>query len=40
MATVSAPFKGGEKVLYAVRTNADGVADNMILPAPDREVTI
>lgn len=37
--TVSAPFKGGEKVLYAVRTNADGVADNMILPAPDREAS-
>ncbi len=36
LVTVSAPFKDGEKVLYAVKTNGDGVADGLILPAPDR----
>ena len=36
LVTVSAPFKDGEKVLYAVKTNEDGVADNLILPAPER----
>ena len=39
LVTVSAPFKDGEKVLYAVKTNADGIADNLILPAPDREAS-
>lgn len=36
LVTVSAPFKDGEKVLYAVKTNEDGVADDLILPAPER----
>ncbi len=36
LVTVSAPFKDGERVLYAVKTNEDGVADDLILPAPDR----
>ena len=39
LVTVSAPFKDGERVLYAVKTNADGIADNLILPAPDREAS-
>ena len=36
LVTVSAPFKDGERVLYAVKTNEDGVADDLILPAPER----
>ncbi len=36
LVTVSAPFLDGEKVFYAVKTNPDGIADNLILPAPDR----
>ena len=39
LVTVSAPFKDGERVLYAVKTNSDGIADNLILPAPDREAS-
>jgi hypothetical protein len=39
LVTVSAPFKDGERVLYAVRTDTDGIADNLILPAPDREAS-
>ena len=39
LVTVSAPFKDGERVLYAVKTNADSIADNLILPAPDREAS-
>ena len=39
LVTVSAAFKDGERVLYAVKTNSDGIADNLILPAPDREAS-
>ena len=39
LVTVSAPFLDGERVLYAVKTNADGIADNLILPAPEREAS-
>ena len=39
LVTVSAVFKDGERVLYAVKTNSDGIADNLILPAPDREAS-
>ena len=39
LVTVSAPFKDGERVLYAVKTNSDGIADNLILPAPNREAS-
>lgn len=39
LVTVSAPFLDGERVLYAVKTDADGIADNLILPAPEREAS-
>ena len=39
LVTVSAVFKDGERVLYAVKTNSNGIADNLILPAPDREAS-
>lgn len=34
---VFANFSDGERIFYTVKTNADGIADNLILPAPSRE---
>ncbi|MBR2453854.1 MAG: carboxypeptidase regulatory-like domain-containing protein [Clostridia bacterium] len=34
---VFADFRDGEKIFYTVKTDADGIADDLILPAPSRE---
>ena len=34
---VFANFSDGERIFYTVKTNADGIADGLILPAPSRE---
>ena len=34
---VFSTFRDGERIFYTVKTNADGIADNLILPAPSRE---
>ena len=35
--TVSAPFKDGERIFYALKTDADGIVDGIVLPTPSRE---